>query len=822
MTLDQLKTGEEAYITRIKGSTTLKKRLLDMGFLPGQKVQVVREAPLHDPIEFLILNYHVSLRRKEAALIEVETNQSIIETYFHEWQKISHKPIFIDKFFERKVEEKTKTLHVALIGNPNCGKTTLFNFLTRSFEHVGNFAGITVDAKKASIKHKGYQIHLIDLPGLYSLTTFTPEEDFVVQYLLHETPDYIINVVDSNALERSLYLTTQIIELDIPFVIALNMWDEFVKKKHRLDYFHLSELLGVPIVPTVGPRKKGLEELLDQIINLHEHAGPSRMKTILPYPMEIEEKIHELKSVIEKDPGIVPSITPQFFAVKILEKDPFFYRLINPDFRKKCDIFLQKVEKTYATSSEMLIAQARYGFIQGALKETLQLNEGEETSKDPSKRLDSILTHKIWGYVFFIFVIWLMFFSTFKIGNYLQEYLVTGVDLLKDLIHNTFPASMFRSLLSDGIIQGVGGVIVYFPNILILYFFIALIEDSGYLARIAFIMDKIMHKIGLHGKSFIPMMMGFGCNVPAIAATRILNNPSDRIITMLINPFFSCSARLPVYLLIISILFPLYGNWILFFLYLGGILMAILFSLFLRKTLFAREDAPFVMELPPYRLPTIRSLTRHMWFRSSQFLKKMSGVILVASIILWALHFFPVNRKPSQSLVQKINKIIELNPELQSNAYLLFLQQNDSLAKLAKELINDYVKDYQQQSYLASIGKFIEPVFKPLEFNWQITTSLLAGLAGKEIVVSTLLIISPSNENNQNLSNSLKDLFTFPSALAFLVFTLLYSPCMGVLFAIYKETGKIKWALFSFIFSTIIAYFMAFLIITLTKLFMFA
>ncbi|MCX7696636.1 MAG: ferrous iron transport protein B [Bacteroidales bacterium] len=820
MTLDQLKTGEEAYITRIKGSGTLRKRLLDMGFLPGQKVQVIREAPLHDPIEFLVMNYHVSLRRKEAMMIEVLTNQNIIDIHLQEWQKISHKPIFIDKFFERKVEEQSKILHVALIGNPNCGKTTLFNFLTHSYEHVGNFAGITIDAKKANIKHKNYQIYLIDLPGLYSLTSFTPEEEFVVQYLLRETPDYIINVVDANTLERNLYLTSQLLELDIPFVIALNMWDEFLKKKHDLDYQHLSALLGVPIIPTIGPKKKGLTELLDRIIEIHENPNLRAKKSVqLPYPFEIEEKIQELKSMLENDPEIVHSINPQFIAVKLLEKDHLFDRLVNPVILKKSRDFLHKIEKTFSTPAETLIAQARYGFVHGALKETLVLNNKQTNKQDVTEQLDGFLTHKVWGYVFFVFVIWLMFFMTFKVGNLLQNYLILGVDFLTDFVNSILPPTMFRSLLSDGIIQGVGGVVVYFPNILILYFFIALIEDSGYLARIAFIMDKIMHKIGLHGKSFIPMMMGFGCNVPAIAATRILNNPSDRIITMLINPFFSCSARLPVYMLIISALFPIYGNWILFFIYMGGILMAIFLSIILRKTLFAKEDAPFVMELPPYRLPTVRSLMRHMWFRSSQFLKKMSGVILVASIILWALHYFPVKRESSYDLISKLDEIKKQNPHITFDAHsIINLTHNDTLITKLHRIYQEMETSYYQQSYLARIGKFIEPLFAPLQFNWQITTSLLAGLAGKEIVVSTLLITSQAQD--ESLPGSIKNLFTLPSALAFLVFILLYSPCMGVLFAIYKESSKFKWAFFSFLFSTILAYIMAFATLTLTKFFL--
>jgi len=816
MTLDQLELGKQAYIVRIKGSSELRKRLVGMGFVLGRKVKVVRKAPLQDPIEFLILNYHVSLRKKEAQLIEVYTDEEIITKYAQEWQQVAQRPILMDTFFERKVQERTKTITVALIGNPNSGKTTLFNFLTHSFGHVGNFAGITVDVKKASIDYHGYHFELIDLPGLYSLTAFSPEEEFVLDYLMEETPDYIINVVDVNALERSLFLTTQLIELDIPFVIALNMWDEFTKKGHKLDVNFLSTLLGIPIVPTIAPKKKGLEKLFQTILDVHNQSKLCK-RISLPYPLEIEESIKEIKNNLENDPQI-PHISSQFLAIKLLEKDPYVQAKVPSQILKKVQEKIQLIEKTYNNTIDIIIANVRCGFVQGALKETLQLNEKIFQKKTTTEKIDDVVTHKIWGYVIFSFIIWFMFFSTFKIGNIFQEYIERLVEITKQILDASLPASMLKSLIIDGILQGIGGIIIFFPNILILYFFIALIEDSGYLARIAFIMDKIMHKIGLHGKSFIPMMMGFGCNVPAIAATRILNNPSDRIITILINPFFSCSARLPVYVLIISAIFPAYGNWILFAIYMSGILMAIVFSILFRKIFFSKKSAPFVMELPPYRMPTLRALSRHMWFRSSQFLKKMGGVILIASIILWFLNYFPLHRKPSPAIQQEMQILLNKYPSLKTNISNIhaFPQQN-SIPQEFESLLVKYNEEIAKQSYLARIGKWLEPVFKPMEFNWQITTSLLAGLAGKEIVVSTLAI-NTGTQNKDSFLTSIQKLFSIPSALAFLVFILLYSPCIGVLTAISKETGKMSWSVFSFAYSTLLAYVMALIIFNIASM----
>ena len=673
-----------------------------------------------------------------------------------------------------------------MVGNPNCGKTSLFNVASGAHEHVGNYSGVTVDAKKGFFEYKGYHFNICDLPGTYSLSAYSPEELYVRRYLKNEIPDVIVNVVVASNLERNLYLTTELIDMDYRMVIALNMFDELEQSGGKIDYKHLGNMIGVPIVPTVSRSGKGVNQLFDTIIEVYEsvrhvHVGLGKV---------IENSITPLKDLLKEDPTCNREFSPRYLAIKILEGDTEVKRMLEgsesyPELMNIRNAEVEKIEATLNEDIESAIANEKYGFISGALAETYRPGDKEEAKT--TRIIDSFVTNKLFGFPIFIFLMWLMFEATFSIGAYPMEWIENGVAWLSEIIGNYMPSGPLKDLLIDGILGGVGGVIVFLPNILILYLFISFMEDSGYMARAAFIMDKIMHKIGLHGKSFIPLVMGFGCNVPAIMATRTIESRSSRLITILINPFISCSARIPIYILLVGTFFPQYASLVFIGLYLFGIIVAVITAKLMRRFFFKIDETPFVMELPPYRMPTAKATFRHMWNKAEQYLRKMGGVILVASVIVWFLSYYP---RPKASYER------ELTPHEQM--------------------------EQQSNSYLGKIGQAVTPLVEPLGFNWKVTTSLLSGTAAKELVVSTLGVLYSESDADETISLSQKISqpnpvtgvpdFTPLVALSFMVFVLLYFPCIASVIAVAKEAGSWKWGAFTVLYNTGVAWIVSFLV----------
>jgi len=833
MTLYDLEQGEKGIITKVRGRGAFRKRITEMGFVRGKVVTVVKKAPLRDPVEYNIMGYEVSLRHSEAQLVEVATAHCTEDKGI---QVSDYSGTIDENLLKTSARDKGKVIDIALVGNPNSGKTTIFNYASGSREHVGNYSGVTVDSKQAKFKLNDYTFNIIDLPGTYSLTAYTPEELYVRKYILGFHPDIVINVVDASNLERNLYLTTQLIDMDIKVVIALNMYDELIRKQDKFNYESLGKMIGIPFIPTVGSKGTGITALFEKVIEVYEDKDPSVRHIHINYGTNVENSIHAIQQEIKKNKGLTDKVSSRFYAIKLLEKDKGANFSLTQtknyeEIKEVTENEIHKLETQFKEDSETLITDAKYGFINGALKETYEPNKFKRKLKTDTELIDTFITHKIFGFPIFIFFLWLMFQTTFKLGEYPQNWIESLVRVTGDFFTGILPDSIFKDLFINGIINGVGGVIVFLPNILILFFFISFMEDSGYMARAAFIMDKLMHKIGLHGKSFIPLIMGFGCNVPAIMATRTLENRNDRLLTMLINPFMSCSARLPVYILIIGAFFQGNEVAVLFLVYAIGIFFAIFFAVLFKKTIFKSKEAPFVMELPPYRLPTLKTTLRHMWNKGSQYLKKMGGVILIASMVIWAMGYFPINDDIADEYNNRISKTKSVyeaqikNLEHGSDEY-------NRLYNLKESEINqlNYEKTrlLQQGSFIGIIGKHIEPVMRPLGFDWKMSISLLAGVAAKEVVVSTMGVLyqaegDPDN-NNISLQNKLQSatykegdkagepIFTPVTAFAYLMFILLYFPCVAVVAAVKKESGNWKWAAFMISYTTAVAWIIAFLV----------
>ncbi len=805
MNLSDLQSGETAVIIKIKGHGAFRKRVMEMGFVRGREVTMILNAPLLDPIKYKLMDYEVSLRRSEAKLIEVIPLEE-----WHELSKSEHSEhqIAIHEEKEGGIVRKDKIINVALVGNPNCGKTSLFNRVSGSHEHVGNYAGVTVGSKEGTLYHKGYRLNIVDLPGTYSLSAYSPEELYVMRYLREEVPDVIVNVVVASNLERNLYLTTELIDMNRSMVIALNMYDELEKSNAVLDYKMLGSLLGVPVVPTKASTGWGVDQLLDTIIEVYEMKNPDTRHIHVKMRPEVEQGVSAIKDEIKKDPDIAQKFSPRYLAIKMLENDPEARHILenSKEYDKIvtiCNEESKRISKELNRDVVEVISSEKYGFIAGALAETLENNSVHEEKS--TKIIDTFVTNKLFGFPIFLLVMWLMFWATFRIGSYPMEWIENLVSYLSDIIGQYMPAGPLKDLILDGIIGGVGGVIVFLPNILILYAFISFMEDSGYMARVAFIMDKIMHRMGLHGKSFIPLVMGFGCNVPAIMSTRIIESKSSRLITILINPFFSCSARIPIYVLLVGAFFPHYGAWVFVGLYLLGIMVAVLTARVLRKFWFKEDETPFVMELPPYRIPTAKATIRNMWSKARQYLQKMGGLILVASIIIWALSYFPrysLNDIPSS---YRSEILANMPPATLSDS---------SEEEIDELILNQYQQEY---SILGYIGKGVEPIVRPMEMGWKTTVSLIAGAAAKEVVVSTLGVLYVGSDDEAALSERLrtpspvtgKTPFNTAQALAFMVFVLLYFPCIATITAIVKETGSWKYGLFSMIYNTSLAWIFA-------------
>jgi len=837
MHLSELKTGESGIIIKVLGHGGFRRRILEMGFVKGQKVTSLLNAPLKDPIKYKIMDYEVSLRRSEAAMIEIipYTQDNLMANGTRPSGQI------VSSSVEEMVSNKFNEINVALVGNPNSGKTSLFNALSGSHEHVGNYSGVTVDAKLGHFKYKGYKFNITDLPGTYALTAYSPEEIYVRRYLLDNTPDIILNSVVASNLERNLYLTSELIDINQKTVVALNMYDELEKSGAQLDYMSLAKLVGIPMVPVVAREKKGLDNLLDTIIAVYENTSAGKMATgakpaaekggepdvaeiirhiHIKYSPVIEKEIATISKEIKSNDEIFPKAFPhRYWSVKLLEGDREVESILrkSPEYSKWISMreaAVERIKRQLGEDVETAISDEKYGFISGALRETF--TPGNKEQNKNTTIIDTIVTHKVFSFPIFLLLLWIMFNATFTFGAYPQEWIESLVGIFGEFVSGLLPDGALKDLIVNGIIAGVGSVIVFLPNILILYLFISLMEDSGYMARAAFIMDKLMHKMGLHGKSFIPMIMGFGCNVPAIMSTRTIESKSSRFITILINPFISCSARLPVYILLAGIFFPENSGTVLMLLYLLGIAVAIITAKLLRKFLFKEDETPFVMELPPYRVPTLHATLVHLWEKCAQYLKKIGSVILFASIIIWFLGYYP--RPDSQSASGGRN----------SNG-----------------------------SYLEQVGKFCEPALKPLGLNWKAGVALVSGAAAKEIIVSTLGVLYSDEQTQQDAmqlkmeaEKSLEEMpqlqekvaekieakmeeedillkyqilrsgdYTAASALAFMVFALLYFPCIATLATISNETGSWKWALFSFLYSCSIAWVLSFVIYNIANLF---
>lgn len=820
MRLSELRTGEKGVIVKVLGHGGFRKRIVEMGFIKGKTVEVILNAPLKDPIKYRLLSYEISLRRQEADMIEVVSEQEArtMQNPYH--GSITEDVPVSESELVALAKGKRRTINVALVGNPNCGKTSLFNIASGAHEHVGNYSGVTVDAKEGFFDFQGYHFRIVDLPGTYSLSAYTPEELYVRKHIIEETPDVIINVADSSNLERNFYLTTQLIDMNVRMVIALNMYDELESSGNKLDYIKLSQLIGVPMIPTVCRRGEGIDQLFHVIIGIYEggdflsQKGEIRSeiledlrdwhKTYVPdhefgshkeeedarprgymrhihinHGPELERSIEEVKKAISQNEDIRHKYSTRFLSIKLLENDKEIENFISTLPNGKEIIAIRnketlRIRKVMNEDSEQAITDAKYGFITGALKETFTDNHLEK--EQTTRVIDSIVTHRIWGYPIFFLFLYIMFEGTFVLGDYPMQGIEWLVDQLGNLIRNNMAEGPLKDLLIDGIIGGVGGVIVFLPNILILYFFISILEDSGYMARAAFIMDKIMHRMGLHGKSFIPLIMGFGCNVPAIMATRTIEDRKSRLITMLVNPLMSCSARLPIYLVMIGAFFPNCASFMLLCIYTAGILLAVIMARIFSKFLVKGEDSPFVMELPPYRMPTSKSIMRHTWEKGAQYLKKMGGIIMIASIIIWFLGYYP---------------------------------QHDAYESVAEQ---------QENSYIGQIGKAIEPVIKPLGFDWKLGIGLISGVGAKELVVSTLGVLYTNEGDVENVNLSDRIPITPLVALAYMLFVLIYFPCIATFAAIKQESGSWKWAIFTAGYTTGLAWLVAFTVFQIGSL----
>lgn len=821
MRLSELNTGEKGVIVKVLGHGGFRKRIVEMGFIKGKTVEVILNAPLKDPIKYRLLDYEISLRRQEAEMIEVVSEQEARTTQSPYHGSITEEITVPEAEMVALAKGKRRTINVALVGNPNCGKTSLFNIASGAHEHVGNYSGVTVDAKEGFFDFQGYHFRIVDLPGTYSLSAYTPEEIYVRKHIIDETPDVVINVVDASNLERNFYLTTQLIDMNVRMVIALNMYDELEASGNKLDYLKLSQLFGVPMVPTVCRKGEGVDKLFHVIIGIyegsdfltqkkaeirtevledlrdwhetyvpdHKFGSHSEEEHIRPrgifrhihinHGPELERSIQAVKKLINVNEQIRHKYSTRFLAIKLLEDDKdielFVETLPNGgEILALRDKEVQRIYNVMNEDSEQAITDAKYGFITGALKETFTDNHMEK--EQTTRVIDSIVTHRIWGYPIFFLFLYIMFEGTFVLGDYPMQGIEWLVDQLGNLIRNNMAEGPLKDMLVDGIIGGVGGVIVFLPNILILYFFISVMEDSGYMARAAFIMDKIMHRMGLHGKSFIPLIMGFGCNVPAIMASRTIEDRKCRLITMLVNPLMSCSARLPIYLVMVGAFFPNQASFVLLCIYATGIILAVLMARLFSKFLVKGDDAPFVMELPPYRMPTTKSILRHTWEKGAQYLKKMGGIIMIASIIIWFLGYYP-----------------------QHDAY-------------------ETVAEQQENSYIGQIGKAVEPVIEPLGFDWKLGIGLISGVGAKELVVSTLGVLYTNEEDVENVNLSNRIPITPLAALAYMLFVLIYFPCIATLAAIKQESGSWKWALFAAGYTTVLAWCIAFVVYQLGNL----
>ena len=807
MKLSELKTGERGVIVKVNGHGGFRKRIKEMGFVRGNKVKVILNAPLRDPIEYEIIGYKISLRRAEAAKIEV-ISESEAKEMLSGREALPALNADDEAWLEREMdslaEERRRTIRVALVGNPNCGKTSLFNMASGSHEHVGNYSGVTVDAKEGSLEHGGYRFQLVDLPGTYSLSAYSPEELYVRKNLIEEVPDVVVNVIDSSNLQRNLYLTTQLIDMNLRVVMALNMYDELQARGDRLDTRQLGWLLGMPVVPTVSRTGYGIDDLFDTVIQIYEKSDPHLARHIhINHGTELEQSIRRIKSLISRTEDIRSKYSTRYLAIKYLENDKEIESVVE-QLPNRDEIISARFEENariralMGSGLESSLVDAKYAFVQGALAETYVPSSKKRRIHTLTEKIDAVVTNRWLAFPIFFLMLYIVFDSTFVLGEYPMRWIEWVVAGFGGFVSSVMADGWLKDLVVDGVIGGVGSVLVFLPNILLLYMFISLLEDSGYMARAAFIMDRLMHKIGLHGKSFIPMIMGFGCNVPAVMATRTIESPKSRLITMLIIPLMSCAGRMPVYILIAGAFFPRHAGLVLLGMYALGILLAIVAAKVMSR-FFKDDDLPFVMELPPYRVPTGRSIFRHTWEKGKQYLQKMSGIILICSVAIWFLGYFP---------------------------------NHDAYGS---------VKEQQEHSFIGYVGKAMEPVLKPLGFDWRMGVGIVAGVGAKELVVSTLgvmyaddePVVSDGNAGQAGMSDVASDSgaetrlqkalvksVTPPAALAYMVFILLYFPCIATFVAIKNESGGWKWAIVTAVYTIALAWVAAFITFQLASLFL--
>ena len=888
MKLSELNTGERGVIVKVYGHGSFRKRIIEMGFVRGSKVKVILNAPLRDPIEYEIIGYKISLRREEADKIEVisESEAKLMRSAFEALPALESEEDWIEREMTTMAEQRRKLIKVALVGNPNCGKTSLFNMASGGNEHVGNYSGVTVDAKEGTFEHGGYKFVLVDLPGTYSLSAYSPEELYVRRNLIDDMPDVVVNVVDATNLQRNLYLTTQLIDMNLRVVMAVNMYDELQARGDKLDIKQLGYLLGMPLVPTVSRTGEGITQLFDTIVQIYEKADPHLARHIhINHGAELEQSIDRVKILLQKNEDIRYKYSTRYLSIKYLENDKEVEKVVEA-LENRDEIIAARYEENsrvreiLGSGLESSMVDAKYAFVQGALAETYEPYKGKRRRATVTDKIDAVVTNRWLAFPIFFALLYLVFSGTFVIGEYPMQWIEWVVAKFGDFVSTTMSAGWLKDLVVDGIIGGVGSVLVFLPNILLLYLFISLLEDSGYMARAAFIMDRVMHKMGLHGKSFIPMVMGFGCNVPAIMATRTIESRKSRLITTLVIPLMSCAGRMPVYILIAGAFFPHHAGLVLLGLYALGIVLAIIaariMSYFIKD-----DDLPFVMELPPYRIPTGKSIFRHTWEKGRQYLQKMSGVILVCSLIIWALGYFPRGNYET-------------------------------------------VQEQQENSYIGMIGKGIEPVLEPLGFDWRMGVGIISGVGAKELVVSTLGVmysgyepessaasgdaghviarsdsdvaissagpvvgdvgepvgdvvgdvgdvvgdvgdvvgdigdvvgdvgdvvgdigagdagvagyeasddaghviarsgsdVAISSAGHVSLSDALKHAVTPAGALAYMVFILLYFPCVATFIAIRNETGSWKWALLTAVYTIVLAWVASFATFHLAGLFL--
>ena len=844
MKLSELKTGERAVIVKVYGHGSFRKRIIEMGFVKGSKVKVILNAPLKDPIEYEIIGYKISLRREEADKIEVisESEAKQMRTSLEALHALESRPAleseeeWIEREMSSLAEERGKVIKVALVGNPNCGKTSLFNMASGGHEHVGNYSGVTVDAKEGTFEYGGYRFVIVDLPGTYSLSAYSPEELYVRRNLIDDMPDVVVNVIDSSNLQRNLYLTTQLIDMNLRVVMALNMYDELTAKGDKLDIKQLGCLLGMPVVPTVSRSGEGIEQLFETVVQVYEKADPHIARHIhINHGAELEQSIDRIKVLLQKNTDIRYKYSTRYLAIKYLENDKEIERVVEA-LENRDEIITARFEENarvrelMGSGLESSLVDAKYAFVQGALAETYEPYKGHRSRSTITDKIDAVVTNKWLAFPIFFALLYLVFSGTFTIGEYPMQWIEWLVGQFGAFVSSVMADGWLKDLVVDGIIGGVGSVLVFLPNIMLLYMFISLLEDSGYMARGAFIMDRVMHKMGLHGKSFIPMVMGFGCNVPAIMATRTIESRKSRLITTLIIPLMSCAGRMPVYILIAGAFFPRHAGLVLLGLYALGIFLAV-FGAKIMSRFMKDDDLPFVMELPPYRVPTAKSIFRHTWEKGRQYLQKMSGVILVCSLLIWALGYFPRGEYAT-------------------------------------------TQEQQENSYIGMVGKTIEPVLEPLGFDWRMGVGIVAGVGAKELVVSTLGVMYSGYEiagagdgagdgagagvgaaagvgagsdhviarsasdvaissagdvavdaasragGHVSLSDALKHAVTPAGALAYMVFILLYFPCVATFIAIRNETGSWKWALLTAVYTIVLAWLAAFATYHLAGLFL--